>query len=327
MKIGEVEIRDRAVILAPMEDVTDGVFRKMCRSFGADLVFTEFVSADALIRKVNRTMNKIQIDPEERPVAIQIYGKDPVAMAEAARIAEEASPEIIDINFGCPARKIAVKGAGAGLLKNIPLMLEITRRVVGAVKTPVTVKTRLGWDDNSRQIKDIALQLADTGIKGLTIHGRTREQMYKGTADWSLIKEVKQMPEITFPVIGNGDICTPGNVIDAFENYKVDAVMVGRASIGAPWIFKEMTEYLKSGEAKVWFTDSDKIGILKSMLRQNCEQSGEVRGILHTRRHLATSPLFKGLDNFRTLRIKMLRSESMVEIFSIMDQINELYFT
>jgi tRNA-dihydrouridine synthase B len=326
MRIGNIDFAEKAVILAPMEDVTDGVFRKMCRKFGADLVFTEFVSADALIRKVNRTRDKILIDPEERPVAIQIYGKDPDAMAGAARIAEEASPEIIDINFGCPVRKIAAKGAGAGLLRDIPMMMKITRAVVNAVQTPVTVKTRLGWDENSQQIKEIALQLMDTGIQALTIHGRTREQMYKGSADWTLIKEVKQMPEITIPVIGNGDITTPEDAEFAFLNFGVDAIMVGRASIGAPWIFKEITDYLKNGEKKVWFTADQKIEILKNMLAENCGRSGELRGILHTRRHLAASPLFKGLENFRPLRIKMLRSESMLEIFSMLDQIKDVYF-
>ncbi|MFB6342410.1 tRNA dihydrouridine synthase DusB [Saccharicrinis sp. FJH62] len=326
MKIGDIIFNQRAVLLAPMEDVTDGVFRKMCRKFGADLVFTEFVSADALIRNVNRTVNKIQIDPEERPVAIQIYGKDPEAMAEAAKIAEEAAPEIIDINFGCPARKIATKGAGAGLLRDIPLLMKITRHVVNAVKTPVTVKTRLGWDNNSKQIKEIALQLMDAGIKAITIHGRTREQMYKGSADWTLIKEVKQMPEITIPVIGNGDIRTPAEAEFAFNTFGVDAIMVGRASIGAPWIFKEITEYLTTGENKTWYSNAQKVDILKQMLYENCEKSGEIRGILHTRRHLAASPVFKALDNFRPLRIKMLRSESVQEIFSILDEVTNTYF-
>lgn len=325
MKIAAQDFGERPVILAPMEDVTDGVFRKMCRKYGADLVFTEFVSSDALVRKVNRTMQKIELDPEERPVAIQLYGKDPDTMAEAARMVEEAKPELIDINFGCPARKIAMKGAGAGLLKDIPLLLKITEAVVEAVNTPVTVKTRLGWDSEGKHIKDVAVQLQNVGIKALTIHGRTRDQMYTGNADWTLIKEVKAMPRITIPIIGNGDIETPDDAMNAFKKYGVDAIMVGRASIGAPWVFKEITDYLKHGKNTL-FTREEKLAVLKKLLHDNCELLGEVRGILHTRRHLAATPLFKNLENFRPLRIQMLRADTQTEIWSVLDKISQRYF-
>lgn len=324
--IGDKVFNDRSIFLAPMEDITDQAFRKMCSSFGADLVFTEFVSAGALIRKVNRTMQKISIASNERPVAIQLYGKDPFEMAEAAKVALEAEPEIIDINFGCPVRKIATKGAGAGLLRNIPLMVEITKNVVEAVNVPVTVKTRLGWNEDTKFIKDIALQLQDVGIKALTIHGRTRAQMYTGKSDWTLIKEVKDMPEITIPIIGNGDIVSPEDAMQAFDNYGVDAIMIGRAAIGAPWIFKEISHYLKTGSKTAFFTPKEKIDILKQILDNNCNRTNEYGGILHTRRHLAATPLFRGLDEFRPLRVKMLRSKSRSEIYDILDEIHQTYF-
>jgi len=309
------------VFLAPMEDVTDASFRLLCKQFGADMVYTEFVAADALIRNISRTKAKMSISDEERPVAIQIYGKDVDAMREAALICEEAKPDVIDLNFGCPVKKIASKGAGAGLLRNIPLMLEITREVVKAVKTPVTVKTRLGWDSNSLIITDLAEMLQDCGISALTIHGRTRAQMYTGEADWTLIGEVKRNPRIRIPVIGNGDVTTPQRARECFDRYGVDGVMLGRASIGRPWVFREVKSYLQTGEMLPpepfeWY-----LNILKQQVRQSVERLDEKRGILHIRRHLAVTPLFKGIPDFKPTRVAMLRAETLSELFAIMDSV------
>ena len=303
MKIGTIDLGERPVLLAPMEDVTDIAFRLMCKRFGADMVYTEFVSADALIRNVSKTQQKLNVSDEERPVAIQIYGKEVGPMVEAAQICEEAHPDVLDINFGCPVKKVAGKGAGAGMLQNIPLMLDITREVVKAVKTPVTVKTRLGWNSEQLIITDLAEQLQDCGIAALTIHGRTRAQMYTGEADWTLIGEVKRNPRIHIPIIGNGDITTPEQARQAFERYGVDAVMIGRATFGRPWIFKEM-----KGEPPLSL--DDKLDILEEQLRINIERIDEYRGILHTRRHLAASPIFKGIPDFRQTRIAMLRANT-----------------
>lgn len=291
MKIGNIEFGDRPLFLAPMEDVTDIGFRMLCKRFGAAMVYTEFVSAEALVRSVKATVNKLTICDEERPVGIQIYGRDVPAMVEAAKIVEEVHPDVIDLNFGCPVKKVAGKGAGAGMLQNIPLMLDITREVVKAVKTPVTVKTRLGWNSEQLIITDLAEQLQDCGIAALTIHGRTRAQMYTGEADWTLIGEVKRNPRIHIPIIGNGDISTPEQARQAFERYGVDAVMIGRATFGRPWIFKEM-----KGEPPLSL--DDKLDILEEQLRINIERIDEYRGILHTRRHLAASPIFKGIPRF-----------------------------
>lgn len=307
------------VFLAPMEDVTDVGFRMLCKRFGASMVYTEFVNADAVIRNIKSTVSKFQINDEERPVGIQIYGKSVESMVEAAKVVESVGPDVIDLNFGCPVKKVASKGAGAGMLQNIPLMLEITRNVVNAVKTPVTVKTRLGWDQENRVIVDLAEQLQDCGIQALTIHGRTRSQMYAGEADWTLIGEVKKNPRMKIPIIGNGDITTPQMVKERFEQYGVDAVMIGRATFGQPWIFQDIRNYLNVIDSPL--TTIQKINILKELLQININRIDEYRGILHTRRHLASSPLFKGIPNFRETKIKMLRAETSAELISILDQI------
>ena len=412
MKIKDIDLGKHPILLAPMEDVTDPAFRLMCKGFGADMVYTEFVSSDALIRSVSKTEQKLNISDEERPVAIQIYGKDTDTMVEAARIVEQARPDILDINFGCPVKRVAGKGAGAGMLQNIPKMLEITRAVADAVKIPVTVKTRLGWDAGSKIIVDLAEQLQDCGIAALTIHGRTRAQMYTGEADWTLIGEVKNNPRMHIPIIGNGDVTTPQRAKECFDRYGVDAVMIGRASFGRPWIFKEVKHYLETGEEIPPLSSEWKLNVLRqevegeadwtligevknnprmhipiigngdvttpqkakecfdrygvdavmigrasfgrpwifkevkhyletgeeipplssewklNVLRQEVEDSvkllDERRGILHVRRHLAASPLFKGIPNFRETRIAMLRAETKEELYRIFDEIEKL---
>ena len=310
MKIGHIDLGERPIFLAPMEDVTDPAFRLMCKNFGADMVYTEFVSADALIRSVSKTEQKLNISDEERPVAIQIYGKDTATMVEAARIVEEARPDLLDLNFGCPVKRVAGKGAGAGMLQNTPKMLEITRAVVDAVNIPVTVKTRLGWDANSKIIVELAEQLQDCGIAALTIHGRTRAQMYTGEADWTLIGEVKKNPRMHIPIIGNGDITTPQRAKECFDLYGVDAIMIGRASFGRPWIFKEVKHYLETGEELTPLSSEWKLNVLRQEVEDSVRLLDERRGILHVRRHLAASPLFKGIPNFRETRIAMLRAET-----------------
>lgn len=325
MKIGTIDLGEHPVLLAPMEDVTDLSFRLMCKRFGADMVYTEFVSSDALIRSVNKTQQKLAVADDERPVAIQIYGKETQAMVEAARICEAARPDILDINFGCPVKKVAGKGAGAGMLRNIPLMLEITREVVKAVRIPVTVKTRLGWDADNRIIVDLAERLQDCGIAALSIHGRTRAQMYTGEADWTLIGAVKNNPRMHIPIIGNGDVTSAEICRQRFEEYGVDGVMIGRASIGRPWIFREVKHFLTTGELLprepfAWYLD-----ILKQQVLQSVERLDERRGILHIRRHLAATPLFKGIPDFKSTRVAMLRAERVDELFEIMDKIPSMY--
>ena len=325
MKIDQIELGKYPVLLAPMEDVTDLGFRLMCKEFGADLVYTEFVSSDALIRQVNKSMQKLIISDEERPVAIQIYGRDVDSMTEAARIVETVKPDIIDLNFGCPVKRVAGKGAGAGMLQNVPLMLDIVRSVVKAVNTPVTVKTRLGWDESSKIIVDLAEQLQDCGIKALTIHGRTRAQMYTGEADWTLIGEVKNNPRMHIPIIGNGDITTPERAKECFDRYGVDAVMIGRASFGRPWIFREVKHYLETGEHLPPLTFDERMDILREQVMRSVARLDERRGILHIRRHLAATPLFKCLPDFKQLRIAMLRAETVEELFEIFEQIKKQY--
>ena len=325
MKIGSIDLGERPVFLAPMEDVTDISFRLMCKRFGADMVYTEFVSSDALIRSVNKTQQKLNVSDDERPVAIQIYGKDVASMVDAARICVEARPDILDINFGCPVKKVAGKGAGAGMLRNIPLMLEITKEVVKAVNIPVTVKTRLGWDADNRVIVDLAEQLQDCGIAALSIHGRTRAQMYTGEADWTLIGAVKNNPRMQIPIIGNGDVTSAEICKQRFEDYGVDAVMIGRASIGRPWIFREVKHYLTTGELLPQEPFSWYLDILKKQVEQSVERLDERRGILHIRRHLAATPLFKGITDFKQTRIAMLRAETVNELFEIMNNIPKKY--
>ena len=323
MNIGNISFPDKPLFLAPMEDVTDIGFRRLCKRFGASMVYTEFVSAEALVRDVKSTVNKLTIADEERPVGIQIYGRDIDAMVEAAKMVEQAGPDVIDLNFGCPVKKVAGKGAGAGMLQNIPKMLEITQKVVDAVSLPVTVKTRLGWNHEQLIITTLAEQLQDCGIKALTIHGRTRSQMYTGEADWTLIGEVKRNPHIHIPIIGNGDIKSLSDADRAFDTYGVDAVMIGRATFGCPWIFsrKELTL-------------DEKIDVLEEQLRINIERcdseemrskgkSAELCGILHTRRHLAASPVFKGIPNFREMRIAMLRAEKKDDLLAILEKCRE----
>ncbi len=332
MKIGDLDFGSRPLFLAPMEDVTDIGFRKLCKRFGAAMVYTEFVAADAIIRSIPSTLSKMKVNDDERPVGIQIYGKNVESMVEAAKIVETFHPDIIDLNFGCPVKKVAGKGAGAGLLRDIPLMLEITRAVVKAVNTPVTVKTRLGWDMDNLVITTLAEQLQDCGIQALTIHGRTRSQMYTGEADWTLIGEVKRNPRIQIPIIGNGDITSPEGAKEAFEKYGVDAVMIGRATFGRPWFFKECRDYIDGGEVKgdgekgadkvpaAPLTIDEKIDVLKEQLRINVERIDEYRGILHTRRHLAASPIFKNIPNFRQTRIAMLRANTVQEVVKILEE-------
>ena len=334
MQIGNLDLGSRPVLLAPMEDVTDIGFRLLCRQLGASMVYSEFVAADALVRMVNKSLEKLTVCDAERPVAIQIYGKDPIAVRDAAQIVvERAHPDVLDINFGCPVKRVAGKGAGAGLLQDVPRMLEITRAVVDAVDVPVTAKTRLGWDSEHKIIVPLAEQLQDCGIKALTIHGRTRAQMYTGEADWTLIGQVKRNPRMHIPIIGNGDITSAEGAVDAFERFGVDAVMVGRATFGRPWIFKELHDALHVGDHSVDqaiqseyapMTPDWKLDVLKEQVRQSVERIDEYRGILHVRRHLAATPLFKGLPNFRQTRIAMLRAETMDELFAIMESTRPL---
>ena len=331
MKIGNIEFGPYPVFLAPMEDVTDIGFRLLCKKFGAAMVYSEFVAADALIRMVNRSLEKLKVCDDERPVAIQIYGKEIDPMVEAARIVvDQAKPDVLDLNFGCPVKRVAGKGAGAGMLQNPEKMIEIIRAVVRAVDIPVTVKTRLGWDEQSKIIVDLAERLQDCGIQALTIHGRTRAQMYTGEADWTLIGEVKNNPRMNIPIIGNGDITSPERAKEYFDRYGVDAVMVGRATFGRPWIFKEIVDYLCPDQKKEVgssiiesayeeMSDDWKVDVLKEQVLTSVRRIDEYRGILHSRRHLAASPLFKGIPNFRDTRIAMLRAETLDELFAILE--------
>ena len=333
MKIGHIDLGERPIMLAPMEDVTDAAFRLLCKEFGADLVYTEFVSADALVRSVKSTWRKLEIQDQERPVAIQIYGRDPDTVAEAARMVEQAKPDIIDLNFGCPVKKVAGKGAGAGLLRDVPTLLSITRAVVDAVQIPVTVKTRLGWDADNRIIVELAEQLQDCGIAALTIHGRTRAQMYTGEADWSLIGAVKNNPRMHIPIIGNGDIASAEDTQNAFEQYGVDGVMIGRATFGRPWLFAEIKHHLRTGtslpkQSFSWYLDVLRRQVRDSVAQAFAHSNGkcsdamtERRGIVHVRRHLANSILFKGIPDFKQTRISLLRADTATELFHLMDHI------
>lgn len=324
MKIADITFPDRAVFLAPMEDVTDVGFRLQCKQFGADMVYSEFVSADALIRSIDKTMQKLKVLEEERPVVIQIYGRDVASMVEAAKIVEQARPDILDINFGCPVKRVAGKGAGAGMLQNVPLLLDITREVVKAVNIPVTVKTRLGWDCEHKIIPTLAEQLQDCGISALAIHGRTRSQMYNGEADWTLIGEVKNNPRIHIPIIGNGDVTSAAIAQQNFDRYGVDAIMVGRATFGRPWIFREIKHLLETGEELPPIPLDECVLALKHQVETSVARIGELRGILHIRRHLAATPIFKGIPNFRETRIAMLRAETVEELYGIMDRAVEM---
>ncbi len=323
MKIADIELGDRALFLAPMEDVTDPSFRYMCKRFGADVVYTEFISADGLIRDAWKSRAKLNLDEAERPVGIQIYGHLIEPMVEAARIAESAAPDIIDINFGCPVRKIASRGAGSGMMRDVPLMVEMTRQIVNAVKLPVTVKTRLGWDEDSKNIEDIALRLQDVGIKALTIHGRTRAQMYKGDADWSLIGAVKNNPLINIPIIGNGDVDSAVKAKEMFDRYGVDGVMIGRATYGRPWIFREVKHYLETGEILPQPSVLERVTIAKEHLAKSIEIKGDKVGILEMRRHL--SNYFKGLPNFKETRLKLVTLNDPLALFEVIESIGQTW--
>ncbi|MDR0768504.1 MAG: tRNA dihydrouridine synthase DusB [Dysgonamonadaceae bacterium] len=328
MQIGTLQFNKYPIFLAPMENVTDPSFRLLCKEYGADMVYTEFISSDALVRHINKTKVKLEVSDEERPVAMQIYGREIEAMVEASRICESAKPDILDLNFGCPVKKIAGKGAGAGMLRNLEQMSAIVREVVKAVHIPVTVKTRLGWDNDSKIIVDLAEKLQDCGIAALTVHGRTRSQMYAGKADWTLIGAVKNNPRMTIPIIGNGDITSPEKCREVFDKYGVDAVMIGRASIGCPWIFKEIKDYLKTGETQVQASFETRLNILKKQILQSVDRLNERRGIVHSRRHIAASPLFKGIAGFMPIKVAMLRAETVEELFGIMDGIKQgVYIT
>ena len=323
MKVAGIEVGDRPLILAPMEDVTNPPFRKFCKKYGADWLYSEFVSADALVRSVNKSLKKLTIDETERPVTIQIYGRFIDSMVEAAKIVEEVRPDFIDINFGCPVKRVAQKGAGAGMLKDIPLMVEMTRQIVQAVKIPVTAKTRLGWDCEHIIIEDIAERLQDVGIQALAIHGRTRSQMYSGEADWEPIARVKNNHRIKFPILGNGDITSPEKAKEAFERYGVDGVMIGRATIGHPWIFKQIRHYFETGELLPDLSVKEQIEVIKEQILLSVEWIDEVRGLLHMRRHMAS--MFKGLPHFRDLRIRMLQAPTIDVLWEVFDEIEKRY--
>ena len=321
MKIGDIEFRKEALFLAPMEDVTDPSFRYICKRFGADMVTTEFISSDGLIRDAWKSLAKLNINDFERPVAIQIYGNQIDPMVEAARIAESANPDIIDINFGCPMKKIAGRGAGSGMMRDVPLMVEMTKQIVQAVKKPVTVKTRLGWDDESKNIEEIALRLQDVGISALTIHGRTRCQLYKGEADWTLIGKIKNNPAIHIPIIGNGDVDSGEKAREMFDRYGVDAVMIGRATYGRPWIFREIRHYLDTGERLSQPSVSERVAIAKEHLQKSIEVKGERVGVLEMRRHL--SNYFKGLPNFKDTRMRLVTENDPAMLMEVIGSIEE----
>lgn len=323
MKVAGKEVGERPLILAPMEDVTNPPFRKFCKNYGADWLYSEFVSADALVRSVNKSLKKLTIDDSERPVTIQIYGRYIESMVEAAKIVEEVQPDFIDINFGCPVKRVAQKGAGAGMLRDVPLMVEMTRQVVKAVNVPVTAKTRLGWDSDHIIIEDIAERLQDAGIQALAIHGRTRAQMYTGEADWEPIRRVKENQRVKIPILGNGDINSPEKAKEAFEKYGVDGVMIGRATIGRPWIFRQIKHYFETGEILPELSVSEQIKIIKEQILLSVEWLDEVRGLLHMRRHIAA--MFKGLPHFRELRIQMLQAPTIEELWKIFDAVEARY--
>lgn len=321
MKIGNIDLGFEPVLLAPMEDVTDPSFRYICKEFGADMMYTEFISSDGLIRDAAKTIAKMQVCDAERPIAIQIYGHIPEAMVEAAVRAQAAGPDIIDINFGCPVNKIAKRGAGSGMMREPDKMVEITRRVVEAVNLPVTVKTRLGWDEDSKIIVELSERLQDAGIAALTIHGRTRCQLYKGQADWTLIGEVKKNPRMHIPIIGNGDITSPEEAREAFKRYGVDGIMIGRASFGHPWIFRDVKHYLRTGELLPPMSVADRVELAKKHLAKSLEVKGEKVGVLEMRRHL--SCYFKGLDNFKETRLKLVTLNDPQELYATLDYIKD----
>jgi tRNA-dihydrouridine synthase B len=323
LRIGKIEIKDYPLLLAPMEDLTDPSFRYICKLFGADLIYTEFISSDGLIRKGQKSVRKLEISDKERPIGIQLYGHNIESMTEATRIAETAKPDLIDINYGCPVKKISRRGAGAGMLKDIPLMIRMTEAVVKSTTLPVTVKTRLGWDDTNKNIMDVALKLQDTGISAIAIHGRTGVQLYKGKADWTLIGEVKNNPHIRIPVIGNGDVDSPETASEMFERYRVDGIMIARAAIGKPWIFRNIKHFLLTGEKLREPGIHERVDLARLHFNKSIEYKGESRGILEMRRHF--SHYFKGLPDFKEIRLKLLTSKNVDEISGILDLILKKY--
>lgn len=321
VKIEDVEIGEKPLLLAPMEDVTDPSFRYVCKQFGADVMYTEFISSDGLIRDAEKSLKKLDIYDYERPIGIQLYGHLIDPMVESAKIAETANPDFIDLNFGCPVSKISRRGAGAGMLKDIPLMIEMTEKIVKAVNKPVTVKTRLGWDEESKHIVDIAERLQDVGIKALTIHGRTRAQLYKGEADWTLIGEVKNNPRMYIPIIGNGDIVRGPKAKEYFEQYGVDGIMIGRGAIGRPWVFRDLKHYIETGENAPPLTVNEKVDLAKMHFEKSLEFKGERVGVYEMRRHF--SNYFKGLRDFKQTRLKLVTETNIEAIFTLLETIRE----
>lgn len=323
MRIGEIELPEKALLLAPMEDVTDPSFRFICKEQGADMMYTEFISADGLMHNGGKSVAKLDIFDYERPIGIQLYGSEIGPMVQAALRAEAAGPDLIDINFGCPVRKIAGRGAGSGMMRDVPKMVEMTRQIVNAVKLPVTVKTRLGYDDENKNIEEIALRLQDAGIRALTIHGRTRAQMYKGEADWTLIGRIKNDPRIRIPIIGNGDVDSPQKAKAMFDRYGVDGIMIGRATYGRPWIFREVRHYLSTGELLPQPSVRERVALAKRHFARSLEIKGERGGVLEMRRHF--SSYFKGLPSFKETRLKLVTLNDPAELYATLDAIAETW--
>ncbi|MDR0754226.1 MAG: tRNA dihydrouridine synthase DusB [Prevotellaceae bacterium] len=321
MKISNIELGEKPVFLAPMENVTDPSFRYICKYFGADMMYTEFIAADGLVRDASKSLAKLDIFDYERPIGIQIYGHEIPSMVEAAKLAEQAKPDLIDINFGCPVRKIATRGAGSGMMLFPDKMVEMTRSIVDAVKIPVTVKTRLGWDENSKIIVELAERLQDAGIAAITVHGRTRSQLYKGEADWTLIGEIKKNRRMHIPVIGNGDIDSPQKAKQMFDDYNVDAIMTGRATFGQPWIFRNIKHYIRTGELLAEPTVAERVEIAKIHFKKSLDIKGERAGVLEMRRHL--SCYFKGLPDFKETRLKLVTTDEPEQIIELLNFINE----
>ena len=322
VKIGDIELGEFPLLLAPMEDVSDPPFRAVCKKNGADMMYTEFISSDALIRDADKSVQKLDIYDQERPIGIQIFGAEMDPMRQAAEIVERADPELLDINYGCPVKKVACKGAGAGILQDIPKMVRLTEAIVKQVDLPVTVKTRLGWDEDTKYIVEVAERLQDIGIKAISIHGRTRQQMYKGEANWDLIRDVKENPRINIPVFGNGDIDSPEKAVEYKNKYGVDGVMIGRAAIGYPWIFDEIKHYIKTGEHLAPPNIEDRIAICKEHLDRSLEWKGEYVGIVEMRRHYAN--YFKGLPGIKPIRSQLVTANTTSEIYELLDQVREI---
>ncbi|MBR9921676.1 MAG: tRNA dihydrouridine synthase DusB [Bacteroidetes bacterium] len=323
VKIGSVELGDFPLLLAPMEDVSDPPFRALCKDQGCDMMYTEFISVEGLIRDATKSVQKLDIYPEERPIGVQIFGAKLDSMMRAAEIVEEAQPEVLDINFGCPVKKVVCKMAGAGILQDIPRMVELTKAVVDSTKLPVTVKTRLGWDDNTKYIEEVAERLQDVGIKALSIHGRTRKQMYKGEADWTLIGKIAQNPKIHIPIFGNGDIDSPQKAVEYKNRYGVDGVMIGRASIGNPWIFREIKHYIKTGEILDPPTVTERVAAASQHLRHSLEWKGDKLGVLEMRRHYTN--YFRGFPNIKPFRTKLVTEHDPEVLFDILEEIRDVY--